>query len=90
MRITFETDTDIDSERDVTNPNVADEQSVEEWKYALATVILVSSIVVAPISNWLDSLVLVQQVRTFVNPQSVSNLRFNAPVTNSLASSPCH
>jgi hypothetical protein len=46
----------------------------------LATAILVGSIVVAPMDNWLDSLVVVQQVRSVVYPQ------FEQPVNNSLAS----
>jgi hypothetical protein len=36
-----------------------------------ASFILVMLIVIAPVSNWFDSLILVQQVRQLVNPQSV-------------------
>jgi hypothetical protein len=77
MRIIFETDND--SQVDVTSTDVVDEQG-GSWKYVLATAVLVGSIVVAPISNWLDSLVVVQQVRSVVYPQ------FEQPVNNSLAS----
>ncbi|RUT01589.1 hypothetical protein DSM106972_066860 [Dulcicalothrix desertica PCC 7102] len=77
MRITFETDND--SQTDVTSTDVVDEQG-GSWKYVLATTVLVGSIVVAPISNWLDSLVVIQQVRSVVYPQ------FGQPVSNSLAS----
>ena len=76
MRITFETDND--SQTYVTSTDVVDEQG-GSWKYVLATAVLVGSIVIAPISNWLDSLVVVQQVRSVINPQ------FEQPVNNSLA-----
>ncbi|RUT03632.1 hypothetical protein DSM106972_052710 [Dulcicalothrix desertica PCC 7102] len=78
MRITFEVDND--SQTDITSTDVVDEHSVGSWKHLLATAVLVGSIVVAPISNWLDSLVVVQQVRSVVYPQ------FEQPVNNSLAS----
>lgn len=82
MRITF--DTDNDSQVDVTSTDVVDEQG-GSWKYVLATAVLAGSILVAPVSNWLDSLVVVQLLRAFVNTQSVS-LQLEQPVTNNLAS----
>lgn len=77
MRITFETDND--SQTDITSTDVVKEQA-GSWKYVLATAVFAGSIVVAPISNWLDSLAVVQQVRSVVYPQ------FEQPVNNSLAS----
>jgi hypothetical protein len=77
MRIIFETDnTDREDEglvaQDVNEPhNSIDDSLITGWKYAFATFVLVMLITIAPISNWLDSFILVQQVRQLVNPQSV-------------------
>ena len=77
MRIIFETDND--SQTDVTNTDVVDEHLGGSWKYVLAIAVLAGSIVIAPISNWLDSLLVLQNLRAVVNPQ------FGQPVNNSLA-----
>lgn len=77
MRIIF--DTDNDSQTDITTTDAVNEHLGGSWKYMLATTVLVGSIVVAPISDWLDSLVVVQFLRAVVNPQ------FGQLVNNSLA-----
>ncbi|MFH7029375.1 MAG: hypothetical protein ACHBN1_29285 [Heteroscytonema crispum UTEX LB 1556] len=77
MRIIFETDnTDREDKsliaKDVNEPHTSiDDGLIASCKYAFASFFLVMLIVIAPVSNWLDSLILVQQVRQLVNPQSV-------------------
>jgi hypothetical protein len=81
VRIIFETHTtDREDERlgatDATDEDeFIDDGLIIGWRYALATSILVMLIAItpwvqrfaiAPIYNWIDSLVLVQQVRAFV------------------------
>ncbi|MBD2772127.1 hypothetical protein [Iningainema tapete] len=59
--------TDLTSSDDVHTP--ARDFDSASWKYALCTALLAVSIVVHPISEWIDAQPVVQQVRILVNPQ---------------------
>lgn len=59
--------TDLTSENDVNTP--ARDFDSASWKYAFCTALLAISIVVRPVSEWIDVQPVVQQVRAFVNPQ---------------------
>ncbi|MEI2577327.1 hypothetical protein [Scytonema sp. PRP1] len=64
----FADSTDLTSSDDVHTP--ARDFNSASWKYALCTALLAVSIVVRPISNWIDTQSVIQQVVALVNPQA--------------------